>query len=73
MPITATITGVVGPGVAVTATVFTNVATMTLNATNAELITLTFTDGKPPTVISIAAQTTFTVSISGASYTVTIS
>lgn len=73
MSIAATVTGVNGPGVAVTATVFTGVATMLLNATNAELLTLTFTDGRPPAVISIAAATTFTVTISGAAYTVTVS
>lgn len=77
MASTVTVTGVTGPAIAVTAQVFTNVATWgVINSTAAgtqELLQLTFTDGRGPLYISIAAATTMTVTISGANYTVSIS
>lgn len=73
MPATVTVTGVAGPGITVTAAVFTNVATFGINSLNAEILEMTFSDGRGPTYISIAAATTITVTVSGANYTVTIS
>ena len=73
MPATVTVTGVTGPGVALAATVFTNVASFSVNTFNAEVLTLTFADSKQPKEVSIAAATTITVTVSGVNYTVTIS
>lgn len=73
MPATVTVTGVIGPGVAATATVFTGVASFTINSYKAEILALTFADYRAPVYISIAASTTITVTVSGAAYTVSIS
>lgn len=73
MSATVTVTGVIGPAVTVTATVFTGVASFTFNTVGGEILTLTFTDGRAPVDISIAAATTITVTVSGSTYTVSVS
>ena len=73
MPATVTVTGVVGPALALTASVFSNVATFTVNCYNAEVLTLTFSDGRGPVDIAIDSATTITCTVSGQNYTLTIS
>lgn len=73
MSATVTVTGVIGPAISVTATVFTNVASFTFNTVGAEILTLTFSDGRNPIDISIAAATTITCTVSGSAYTLTVS
>lgn len=73
MPATVTVTGVIGPAITVAATVFTGVATFGIESVGKEILTLTFSDGRPPVQISIAAATTITVTVSGSAYTVSIS
>lgn len=71
--ITATITGIQGPGLAVTAAVYNNVATIRFDAVKG-MVELMEVDGTF-TQISIAAATTITVVLSAAfgNYTVTVS
>lgn len=73
MPATVTVTGVIGPAKTLTATVFTGVATFAFNTVGGEILTLTFSNGRPPVDISIAAATTITVTVSGSDYTVSVS
>lgn len=73
MPATVTVTGKAGPGITVTAAVFTNVASFAFLTQGKEMLELSFTDGTPITYISIAAATTITVTVSGDVYTVSIS
>lgn len=69
MASTLTVTGVVGPALAVTAQVFTGVKSFLID-TQKEILTVV-TDRISD--ISIAAATTITVTVSGSDYTVTIS
>lgn len=71
MAINATVTGKAGAGVTITAQTFTGVTLMQVDATN-QLVTLFMSDGSFKT-ISIASASTFTTTISGTTYTVTIS
>lgn len=73
MPATVTVTGKIGPAVTMTAAVFTGVASFGINCFNAEVLSLTFSDGRPPVDISIAAATTLTLTVSGDNYALTIS
>ena len=73
MSATVTVTGVIGPAVSVTASVFTNVSSFDIACNGKEILTLTFSDGRGPLQISIAAATTITVTVSGQNYTVSIS
>lgn len=77
MASTVTLTGVTGPGITMTAQVFTNVSSWgVINSSGVgtqEVFFLNFSDGKPTLYVSIAAATTMTVTISGANYTVTVS
>lgn len=73
MAATVTVTGVIGPAVTVSASVFTNVASFGIACAGKEILTLEFTDGRGPLQISIAAATTITVTVSGQAYTVSIS
>lgn len=72
MSATVTVTGVVGPGIALTAAVFTGVAEFSFNTVNGEILKLTFIDDRTPVYISIAAATTITVTVSGSTYTVSV-
>jgi hypothetical protein len=71
--ITATVTGTIGPGNALTAAVFTNQASVEFNAVTSMLRMVDTSD--KVTNISIAAATTVTVVLSAAAgnYTVTVS
>lgn len=74
MPSQATVTSVIGPGQAITALVFPNVKSF--KAVPGKILTIEYVDTTigPRTVeISLAPVTTFTVSISGSTYTLTIS
>lgn len=73
MSATVTVTGVIGPAVAMTAAAFTSVSSFQVDCSGKETLTLTFADGRAPMIVSIAAATTMTVTISGSTYTVTIS
>lgn len=70
---TVTVTGTAGPGAALTAAVFPNIASFTFNPGN-QMFSMTDGNGKVHNV-SIAAATTVTVVLSAAAgnYTVTIS
>ncbi len=70
---TVTVTGTAGPGNALTAAVFTDIASFTLNPVTA-MLTMVDTNDKV-TDVSIAAATTITVVLSAAAgnYTVTVS
>lgn len=67
---TATVTGKAGPGLTVTAAVFTNVTTWTVDNVNA-ILTIN-TNGQIVTV-DIGGKTTFTVTVSGGTYAVAVS
>ena len=71
--ISATVTGTMGPGNALAAASFTNIATMRFNAVTSMLELVDVND--KVTNISIAAATTVTVTLSGAAgnYTVSVS
>lgn len=71
--ISATVTGTMGPGNAITAGSFTNIATIKFNAVTAMLELVDVND--KVIEISIAAATTVTVTLSAAAgnYTVTVS
>jgi len=71
MPSTATITGSVGPGIAITSTVFTNIVRMDFDTVN-EILTLYMSD-KPPAYVNIAAATTLLLTVVAPNnYTLTI-
>jgi hypothetical protein len=71
--ISATVTGTMGPGQAITSGSFTNIASMRFNAASAMLQLVDVND--KVTDISIAAATTVTVTLSAAAgnYTVVVS
>lgn len=73
MPATVTVTGVIGPGLALTATVFTGVASFGFQTDGKELLVLTFSDSRQPVYIAIDSATTITVTVSNADYTVSVS
>jgi hypothetical protein len=74
MPGTATITGIVGPAQAVTASVFNNLSWFALDTAN-EVLDLIYNNGSGNirTQISVAAATTWTLTVSGNTYTLTVS
>ena len=72
MPATVTVTGVTGPGFALTAAVYTNVITFHVDA-NKNLLTLTKENVLGPIVISVNAATTVTATKSASTWTLTIS
>ena len=72
MPSQATITGTRGPGVAVTAQVFTKVIRFELDCEQ-EILTLFFSEGRPPIMINVSTATTWTLTVSGNTYTLTVS
>lgn len=71
---TATITGKVGPGSTVTAQVYNNVKFFSIDTDN-EILEIRFSDANGPRTIQvdIAADTTITCTVSGSTYTLTIS
>lgn len=69
---TVTITGTAGPALAVTATVFTDVATVLVDM-NKNMVTIQKNDGTVVAPISVAAATTVTSTKSGSTWTLTIS
>jgi len=74
MPGTATVTGKVGPGATLTAAVFNNVTFFSID-TNNELLDIMFNNGSGAErrQIDIAAATTILCTVSGNTYTLTIS
>lgn len=74
MASTATITGKVGPAVALTAKVFNNVTFFSIDSLN-ELLDIMYNngDGAQRLQIDIGADTTITCTVSGNNYTLTIS
>jgi hypothetical protein len=68
---TVTVTGYTGPGVTATAVVITDVASFTVNVATG-ILQLNLSNGVIQKY-AISAATTFTVTISGGNYTVTIS
>ena len=74
MPGTATITGKIGGGVTLTAGVFRNVSFFSLDTAN-ELLTINYDngDGAKTIAIDVAAATTWTLTVSGNTYTLTVS
>jgi hypothetical protein len=68
--IVATVTGTAGPGSAVTAGVFTNLRSVRFD--NQNMLELVDNNGKV-TNLSIAAATTFTVTVSSGNYVVVVS
>lgn len=59
---TATVTGKVGPGLTVTAAVYTGVASFSLDMVN-EVLTLFFQDQRPPSAFDVSAATTYTLTV----------
>lgn len=74
MPGTATITGKVGPAATLTAVVFSNVSFFSIDTTN-EVLDIMYNngDGARRSQIDIGAATTITCTVSGNTYTLTIS
>lgn len=74
MPSTATVTGKVGPGVTLTTVVFQNVKFFSIDTDN-EVLDIVYNngDGQRRTQVDIAADTTITCTVSGNTYTLTIS
>lgn len=70
MAATVTVTGSIGPDVTLTAKVFSNVSSFKVNP---DLGLLEIDQSGAITAIAIGSATTMTVTISGSSYTVTIS
>lgn len=66
---TVTVTGKTGPNLTVTAQVFTNVDSFSIDC-NSEILTINH--NAKVTQIDIGAQTTITVTVSGNTYTVEI-
>jgi len=72
MPSTATITGSVGPGIAITASVFTNVVRIDFD-TVGEVMTIYMSDKIAPAYVNIAAATTLLLTVVAPNnYTLTI-
>jgi hypothetical protein len=71
MPITAVVTGKTGAGLTMTATSFSDIASFEFNSIS-KMLTLTDLSGHI-TQISVAAAATFTWTLVGSVYTVTIS
>lgn len=73
MPGTATITGKTGGGVTLTAAVFRNVSFFSLDTAN-EMLAITYDNGDGQKIINIdvSAQTTWTLTVSGNTYTLTV-
>lgn len=71
MAATVTVTGTAGPALTVSAQVFTNVLSFTIDAVN-NMITL-FQSGVTVAPISVNAATTVTATKSGTTWTLTIS
>ena len=65
-----TVTGKIGPGVAVTAQVFTGVTQFGIATADQKLF---IQQGGNPVYVDINGKTTITVSVSGGSYTVSVS
>ena len=72
MAATLTLTGTNGPAVTVTATVFNNVNSFTIDAVT-NMVQMYFADGKVNSGISVNAATTVTATKSGTTWTLTIS
>lgn len=72
MSATLTITGKVGPAITMTATVFSNVISFTIDTVN-NVLAITQTGTSRITHVDINAQTTVTATKSGATWTLTIS
>lgn len=74
MPGTATVTGVIGPAQAVTASVFSNLKFFSIT-TASEILEMVYDngDGEKTIQVSIGAATTITCTVSGSTYTLTIS
>lgn len=74
MPGTATITGTIGPGTALTAAVFNNVSFFSVDTAN-EILELVYNNGAGNlrTQINVSAATTWTLTVSGNTYTLTVS
>ena len=74
MPGTATVTGKVGPAATLTAAVFNNVTFFSV-VTLDEVLELAYNngDGARRIQIDISAATTITCTVSGATYTLTVS
>ena len=71
MPINATVTGKVGAGASVTSLLYSNVSTMSLDS-NKELLTFFMADGTIKD-IDVSAATTWTFTVIGNNYTLTVS
>lgn len=74
MPGTATVTGVVGPGRAITAQVFQNVKSFSL-VTKDEILQIEHETGGAGNLtaqIDVGAATTWTLTVTGNTYTLTI-
>lgn len=71
MPDQITVTGKVGPGLTLTAGVFTNVTRFEVDTVNGVLSA--YCDQGSPRIVSIGAASTFTVTLSSNNYTIVIS
>jgi hypothetical protein len=73
MPGTATVTGVIGPGRAITAQVYNNVSFFSL-VTKDEILHIEYDNGmgKQIAQIDVGAQTTWTLTVTGSTYTLTV-
>lgn len=69
---TVTVTGKAGPGLTITAQVFSNVVSLSFDMTT-NVITIVQSDPNRTLQISIEAAATITATKSGSTYTVTIS
>lgn len=74
MPGTATVTGKIGGGVTLTSGVFRNLSFFSLDTAN-ELLFIKYDngDGAKEIFIDVAAATTWTLTVSGSTYTLTVS
>lgn len=74
MPGTATITGKAGPGNTLTAAVFQNLSFFSLDTAN-EVIDIIYNNGAGATrtQLDVSAATTWTLTVSGNTYTLTVS
>lgn len=72
MSATLTVTGTIGPDIDVTAQVFTNVISFTIDCVG-NTITFYQSSTPSPTCIEISAATTITATKSGSTYTLVIS
>ena len=77
MAANVTVTGKAGPGLTLTAAVFTNVMNFTISTgsanNSAQMLILAFADGRPIQYVAIGAATTFTVVLTAGTFAVTIS